>query len=198
MDLILGSASPRRREILGFFSLPFNVAHSPFDESKIVYEGGPEKHIRTLSEGKGSALLTLHPRDAILTADTLVVYNDQIFGQPKTMEKALAMLQTLCGNWHTVMTAVTLTTKDRQQTEMASTRVLLQNLTEKQMHRYIRANNSFDKAGAYAIQDRGSLIVEKIEGCFYNVMGLPIQLVATLLRTIGVDIWDYLDSPISS
>ena len=192
MELILGSQSPRRKEILSFFSLPFIQMHPPFDEDAIPFEGKASAYVSSLSEGKARSLALLYPHHAILTADTIVYKEGKVYGKPKTPEQTALYLKELNGNWHSVFTALTLFIQGQFLTEIEETRVLCRSLTAHQQFQYATALPLEDKAGAYMIQGAGSLLVEKIEGCYYNVMGLPIQSLEKVLKAGGIDLWNYL------
>lgn len=191
--IILGSQSPRRREILSYFSLPFTVAKPDYDEEALPFEGDPVDYGAQLAIGKGAALLPLFPQAAILTADTLVFQEGVLFGKPRDRAEATAFLRQLAGKWHSVYTAVALHHAGTfKQQLVEETRVLFNTLSSEQIDRYLDAIPWHDKAGGYAIQLGGALLVRKIDGCFYNVMGLPINAVASLLATLGINLWHHL------
>ena len=190
--LILGSQSPRRGELLGYFSLPFIQAASAFDEGSIPFEGDPRAYAARLAEKKGEALLPQYPDDLILTADTVVYYQGKLYNKPKDREEAFAFLSELSGQWHHVFTAVCLRQGARTFAGVEETRILFHKLTEHQIHLYHKHCHFLDKAGGYAIQGAGGMIIERIEGAYDNVMGLPLTLTRTLLLKAGIDLWDYL------
>ena len=192
MPLILGSQSPRRKEILGYFKLPFIQVPSSFDEESFPFEGNPEKYVCDLSLKKARVLAPRYPSDIILTADTIVYFKGKIFGKPGNDAEAIQSLSELAGNWHTVYTGVTVVQGAQQASQAEATHVLFNALNENQIRQYITHTEWADKAGGYAIQMAGGLIVRKIEGCYYNVMGLPINTVEALLKTVGIELWDYL------
>ena len=190
--LILGSQSPRRGELLGHFSLPFRQVPSSFDEESIAYEGNPLAYTSTLAEKKGEALLPQFPKDLILTADTVVYYQGKIYNKPRDKEEAFVFLSELSGHWHHVFTAMCLIQGSQKYQGVEETRLLFHKLTEQQIHTYHKHCHFLDKAGGYAIQGVGSLLIERIEGAYDNVMGLPLNLTRTLLLKAGIDLWDYL------
>lgn len=192
MKLILGSQSPRRVEILKFFSLPFEQISSHFDEDAVPYLGDPGAHASLLAVGKAEALAKQHPEAVILTADTVVSLNGKLFGKPENETKAFETLQELAGKWHSVFTAVAVLKEGKLISEVEETKVLMNPLSDEQIRQYLKALHWADKAGGYAIQLAGSLLVRGIQGCYYNVMGLPINTLAKLLKTIGIDLWDHL------
>lgn len=195
ISLILGSQSPRRREILSYFSLPFTVAKPDYDEEALPFEGDPQDYGAQLARGKGEALLPLFPQATILTADTLVFQEGILFGKPRDRAEAALFLKQLAGKWHSVYTAVALYNNGAfKEQQVEETKVLFNTLSSEQIDRYLNAIPWHDKAGGYAIQLGGALLVRKIDGCFYNVMGLPINAVASLLATLDIDLWRYLRS----
>jgi septum formation protein len=192
MRLILGSQSPRRKEILSYFSLPFEQIFPDFHEESIHFNGDPSAYVLEVSRGKAASLSHLHPKSLILTADTTVYRKGKIYGKPESKEQAFEFLKELSGVWHTVFSAVTVRRESEEYSEVEKTDVLFNELSDSQIHRYLEAQHSYDKAGGYAIQKSGGIIVRKIEGCFYNVVGLPINAVHTLFLRFGIDLWDYI------
>ncbi|MCC5832001.1 MAG: septum formation protein Maf [Chlamydiales bacterium] len=192
MRLILGSHSPRRKEILGFFSYPFEQISPPFDEGVVPYEGNPIAYATALSRGKAASLLPSCPDAVILAADTCVHIKGRIMEKPADEVEAFEMLRELNGSWHMVYTAVTAQTGEKERTACAQTRVEFHQLSENKLKLYHKAFNGIDKAGGYGIQQAGSLIVKRMEGCFYNVMGLPLTETSQVLGEMGIDLWRYL------
>jgi septum formation protein len=190
--LILGSQSPRRKEILSYFSLPFEQISSAFDEESIVFQGDPIAYVLELSKGKAHSLLEKIPEGIILTADTVVWQNGNIYNKPKSPEEASEFLREFSGTWHSVFTGITLAFGARELQAYEETKVLFNPLTPNQIDQYIATHHWKDKAGGYAIQQAGGLFVERIEGCYYNVMGFPINSVRKLLAEIGIDLWAFL------
>lgn len=192
MELILASQSPRRREILGYFSLPFKSITSGFDEESIPFTGNPETYVHSLASGKAATLDKEYPHAAILAADTIVYRHGKIYGKPKTKEEAIATLSELAGQWHSVYTGVSLSYKGTVYCKTEETRVLFNTLSLSQIKDYQSKLNLFDKAGSYQLQLSGGLVVNRIEGCYYNVVGLPINTVRSLLQKIGIELWNHL------
>lgn len=190
--LILGSQSPRRREILSYFSLPFEQVSSSYDEESVPFFGNPEAYVSAISKGKASALLPRFPNDIILTADTIVYKNGKVYGKPLSEAEAINSFSELAGAWHTVYTGVTVQRGGESYEQVEATRVLFNALNLEQIRHYISRIEWADKAGGYAIQMAGGLIVNRIEGCYYNVMGLPINTVHALLKRVGIELWDYI------
>ncbi len=192
MRLILGSQSPRRREILSFFSLPFEQVSPSFDEDAIPFDGDPIAYSKHLSEGKALSLKSTFTDAVILTADTVVYKEGTLYGKPSNEAEAFQILSALNGSWHQVFTAVTATRQDKMITAYDETKVLFHSISPEQIHLYYKAFHGFDKAGGYGIQDGGHVIVKRMEGCFYNVMGLPINALQKVLHAVGIDLWNYL------
>lgn len=190
--VILGSQSPRRKDIFDFFSIPHMQATPPFDESSIPFNGNPEEYVCKLSDGKALSLSHSYRKYPIITADTIVCKDNVIYGKPSSLGHAHQMLKELEGSWHRVLTGITLWHKGQLHHLSEESSVLLNPLTEEQITRYHQSIKWSDKAGAYAIQTTGSLLVKRIEGCYYNVMGLPINTLCQLFSIIGIDLWDYL------
>lgn len=191
--IILGSQSPRRKEILSFFTLPFEQASPDYDEDSIPYFSPPDAYACTLSKGKADSLAHRYSHDTvIITADTIVVRDGKIYGKPRDLEEAVKSLSELAGNWHSVFTGITVR-KGRQEFSSAEeTKVLFHPLTPEQIKEYYQKLHCWDKAGGYAIQGSGAIIVKSIEGCYYNVMGLPINTLRDLLAKVGIDLWHHL------
>lgn len=192
MRLILGSQSPRRQEILNYFSLPFEQITSNFDEEAHPFRGDPGEYALELAIEKAKTVYLLHPDSVVLTADTVVALDNQIFGKPKDREEAFRTLSILQGKWHSVFTGVAVACPKGLFKGVEETRVLFNPLTAEMIDKYLEALHWADKAGGYAIQLAGSLTVSRIEGCYYNVLGLPINTTAALLKSAGIDLWEYL------
>ena len=190
--LILGSSSPRRKEILGFFKLPFEQSSPPFDEDAIPFTGDPVAYTRKLSEGKALSLREHFPQEVILTADTVVFKEGKLFCKPKSSDENLAMLREFNGKWQTVFTSVTAACGNKQVTEYAQTHLLFHDIEEEQLMHYYQAFSGQEMAGGYGVQMGGSIIIKRMEGCFYNVMGLPITATRSVLKEMGIDLWRYL------
>ena len=190
--IILGSQSPRRKEILNFFSLPFEQISPDYDESLVPFQGDPQHYVKQLSDGKAQSLIINHPDQIILTADTIVYKDGKVYGKPEDKEQLYLFLRELQGTWHTVFTSLTLCKGSREYQQTEATRVLFNSITESQLHSYSKNLPWQDKAGGYMVQLAGSLIVKKIEGCFYNIMGLPINTLHDLLKKFSIDLWDFL------
>lgn len=190
--LILGTQSPRRLEIFSCFDLPFEQAHSLFDEGSVRFTGDPAGYAAAIAKGKADELYPRFLQRTILTADTVVYCYGKVYGKPQDEKDALRMLAELAGQWHSVFTSVTLRRGHEEFSRTEETRVLMNPLTEQQIQHYCDRMKPYDKAGSYQIQMPGGLIVSQIEGCYYNVVGLPINSVRALFKLIGIELWDHL------
>ncbi len=189
MQIILGSGSARRREILGFFAVPFIQIASSFEETSVIFTGNPVSYVEELSKKKGESLSSFYPDNPILTADTVVFCEGSVYNKPRDQQEAAHFLQNLSGKWHSVFTSLSLFYQERFHTRCEETKILFHDLSLEQIDQYLQHINFSDKAGGYAIQQGGGLIVKKIEGCYYNVMGLPLGGLRELLLQIHIDLW---------
>lgn len=194
MRIILGSQSPRRKEILDFFSIPFVQIPSTFDEDSIAFEGDPVNYALTLAQGKSQELSHRFPRDLILTADTVVFFEGNIYNKPKDEKEAFSMLRSFSGKWQHVYTAVVIQLDGMSHEAVEETKILFNTLTDEQIHLYLSHSRYLDKAGGYAIQQGGSILVSRMDGCYYNVIGLPVNILRKLLNKFDIDLWKYLKS----
>lgn len=177
---------------MGYFSLPFVQISSGFDEESVSFRGDPAGFVIDISRGKADDLLAKYPDSLILTADTTVFCEGKIYGTPKDEAEAFQTLHALQGRWHEVYSGITLCGKGRCDSAFEKTKVLLNTLTQPEIEQYLSHKIWTDKAGGYAIQKSGGLLVNKIDGCFYNVMGFPINAVQKLLLKAGIDLWNYV------
>ena len=186
--IFLASKSPRRQELLTLMGLPFQTLSVDADES-FPEHLSPEEIVRHISRSKAVAAKALvGPDDLVITADTMVFLDDRKLGKPRDEADAFEMLSALSGRAHTVCTGVTLVQGEHILTESEATRVRFAPLTEDTIRAYIQTGEPMDKAGAYGIQGKGSLLIEGIEGDFFNVMGLPVHHLSAMLRTFGVNV----------
>ena len=181
--LYLASSSPRRKELLEKAGFEFTV--EPAKISEAVLRGTPPMQIvEQLSSRKASAVAKLHPTDTILAADTIVVLQGRILGKPKDEEAAAAMLKLLSGNVHQVYTGYTIISGEKLLCGHEVTSVEFYPLSQQEIARYVASGEPLDKAGAYGIQGRGALFVKRVNGDFYNIVGLPIAKISRLLRRL--------------
>ena len=184
--LILASASPRRRELLAGCDLDFVLAEKFECEERYPADLEAEKVAEYLSQLKSNAYPhALDERDILLTADTVVILGDKILGKPHSAEEAHEMIASLSGATHKVITGVTLRTAERTISFSAESLVTFRTLDSEEIDYYVEKYRPMDKAGAYGIQEWiGYIGIEGIEGSFYNVMGLPVQRLYTILKDI--------------
>jgi septum formation protein len=181
-DLVLASASPRRAELLRTAGISFTVRVADVDERRLSGES-PHDYVLRLSQEKAAA--AARPGELVLGADTTVVIGDETAGKPLDQQDAVRMLSALSGTWHEVLTAVSLIHNGRVLSDVAITRVKFAPLSQAEIDWYVATDEPFDKAGAYAIQGLASLFIERIEGSYANVVGLPVQIVYELSRQMG-------------
>ena len=181
--IILASASPRRKELLSRIC-DFEVRPSRCDED--CAERDPDALVRELSLRKARAAeKDADKKDVIVAADTVVYFKDAILGKPRDRAEAYEMLRALSGRAHTVFTGVTVIKDGEAHTFCDRTRVTFYRLSEELIREYVESGEPLDKAGSYGIQGKGCLLVKRIEGDFFNVMGLPVARLYRLLTRIG-------------
>jgi len=190
--LILASQSPRRIQILNMFNLPFEQAEHGFDERTIPWNGDAHEYTQKIAVEKGRNVAQRFPDRIIISADTIVVLNETILTKPKNKDIAFNMMKSLSGKWNSVVTGIAVLQSGLVHSATDKTRVYIQPLTDEQIHTYLLLEEWQDKAGGYAIQGHGSLLVEQIEGCYYNVIGLPVILLSKLLKHVGIDLWHFV------
>jgi len=190
--IILASGSPRRTQLLTQAGIPHEVIVSNADET---VTGSPDAQVKELALRKANATLpfiTDATNAIIIAADTLVCINNEVLGKPQNPSQAFQMLKKLQGNTHRVYTGVALintrTNESKVFADMAE--VTFRHLSDNEIYAYIDTGEPFDKAGAYGIQERGSVLVDRINGDFYTVMGLPISKVCTALEKMSYDYWN--------
>lgn len=186
--LILASASPRRRELLGRFAVPFRVI--PARGAETAPEGlTPGELVRCLAEHKAAEVAEGEgPESVIIAADTVVEIDGEILGKPGTPERAAEMLRRLSGRTHRVWTGVCVRQGERILSAAEETAVRFRELEEEEIRAYVVTGEPMDKAGAYGYQDRACLFVERIEGDYFNVVGLPMDRLGRMLREFGVSL----------
>ncbi|MFY9174327.1 MAG: Maf family protein [Peptococcia bacterium] len=189
MEIILASASPRRAELLQQIGIKYRVEPSCITEGQ-PFSPWPE-WVQRLAQQKALAV-PAEKGDVVLGADTIVVHSGEVLGKPKDKQEAQVMLRKLSGSNHQVMTGVCVAHYQEEtpqvKTAVEITQVTFRHLTEKEIINYVASGESLDKAGAYGIQGLGALLVERIQGCYFNVVGLPLVKIMQLLRSCGVPI----------
>ena len=188
MKLILASGSPRRAELLEKMGLTFQVEPSNTDE---ILEPGltPQQEVVHLSLGKAKAVAANHPEEAVvLSADTVVELDGKILGKPHSKEEAAEMLRALSGRSHRVLTGVTVMGPKGTETHCEETSVVFREMSQAEIDWYVATGEPMDKAGAYGIQGYAAIFIEKLDGDYYNVMGLPVCQVGLMLRRAGIPV----------
>jgi len=186
-DFILASASPRRRELLGQLGLSFIVVPSMLQE---INQSGmkPPVHATYFAEAKAKEVANRYPHKWVLGADTIVVLGQEILGKPADFTEASSMLSRLSGKSHSVITSICLAHASMEllESDWVETKVFMRRLTVKDIEGYIRTGEPIDKAGGYGIQGIGGCLIQRIEGSYSNVVGLPLCETLELLRRHGV------------
>jgi septum formation protein len=179
--LILASASPRRAELLRNAAIPFIIDPAHVPEQPLPGET-PLIYALRLARDKALAVFARHLDDAVLGADTVVVIDEHLLEKPSNTEDAIRMLRLLSGRSHQVITGVCLAMRGFERSEADVTRVTFAQLSDRDIAEYVRSGEPMDKAGAYGIQGLASRWVTRIEGCYFNVVGLPVARVYRMLR----------------
>jgi septum formation protein len=183
--LVLASTSPRRISLLRQLGISFEAV-DPGDAENSV-SNDPITHVKDHALAKAEAVATKYKDKIVIAADTIVVLDGAILEKPRDVEDAKKMLRTLCGRTHTVISAVALIKAGRVDLRTEETRVTMKAFTEEEIEAYVATGEPMDKAGAYAAQGVGAFIIERVDGCFYNVVGLPLSLLYDMLRDAGVE-----------
>jgi len=187
--IILASASPRRKELLDKTGLKFRVVKSHYKEA-INRRLSPRQVAVSLSIGKAKAVAKKYKDAIIIAADTFIVFKGKILGKPKTAAKAKEMLRKMSRKSHSVITGFTIidTQKNKVMSQSAETKVYFKKLKPREIDFYVKSKESLDKAGAYAIQGLGTMLIKKVEGDYFNVVGLPIASLAENLKKFGINV----------
>lgn len=187
MRIILASGSPRRRALLHDLGLTFEVYKPDVDESHSPHES-PDSLCARLSRLKAESGAQKFPDSLVIAADTIVVIDGKILGKPLNREDAVSMLTTLQGREHEVLTGLSVCMNGQALTHVEHTRVKFRPLTDAEIHAYAATGECDDKAGAYAVQGKGSLLIEGLHGDYFNVVGLPVCRLGIMLHEFGVNI----------
>ena len=187
-NIVLASASPRRKQLMRFLGVPFIVKPSPVDEKQLVLSGPPSQQVMDAAQAKAEAVAATERDQWVLAADTVVCIDGKILGKPEDRADARRMLAMLSGIMHVVTTGLCLIRLGLPSPPAVyeETKVWMMPLSEAQILSYIDTGEPMDKAGAYGIQGYGSVWIPRIEGCYFNVMGLPIFRVARLMEEAGI------------
>lgn len=189
MKIILASASPRREELIKTICDKIVICPSNFDESSIQYNGDVVKYIKQLSYEKAKEV-SERKEGIVIGCDTVVFFKDKVLEKPKDRKEARNFLKMLSGNIHYVYSGYTIIDKKNSYNKFnyCKTAVKFYTLSEEEIESYINTDEYIDKAGGYGIQGKGALLVEKIEGDYFNIVGLPISLLYRELKGMGVNL----------
>ena len=188
MQLILASASPRRKELLGLFHIPFSIRVADIDET-MDNTKTPFDEVARVSRLKALAV-ERQKDDVVIAADTIVVCEGRVLGKPHSEAEAVEMLQLLSGRDHQVMTGCTVLKGDRAETFTEVTDLHFRDLSQKEIENYVASGEPMDKAGSYGIQGGAALFCERMVGDYYNVMGLPVCHLSQVLKTVAPELME--------
>jgi septum formation protein len=183
--VILASSSPRRRELLSLIGIPHEVKSADIDERYLTGET-PREHAERLARGKATKIQGAGSDAVIIGSDTIVVVDGDVLGKPRDAADAKRMLRRLAGRTHTVITAVAVAVDGRVESSVEEVEVTFHPVTDAEIDRYIATGEPMDKAGAYGIQGFGATIVARVQGDYFAVMGMPLQLLVRLLGRLGL------------
>lgn len=188
--LILASTSPRRKELLSQLGFDFKAVGSDYEED-MTLDLPPHELAKILSAGKAEAVAADFPDDVVVAADTFIFFNGKPMGKPSGVDDAVQTLKKLSGNVISVITGFTviLNRERKQVSESVETKVFIKELTEDEIAGDIKTEEPLDKAGAFAIQGKGAAIVEKIDGDYFNVVGLPLNRLSEVLKGFGISVF---------
>jgi septum formation protein len=187
--LVLASGSPRRKELLSRLGVHFVVRVAGVDEDFTAVE--PVGVVRELSLRKARAVATLSGESCVLAADTIVVLDGEVLNKPETVAENAEFIRRLSGRWHEVFTGLALLTPAGEHFAFERTGVLFRGLSEEEIQGYAASGEGLDKAGGYGIQERGMALVERLDGDYFNVVGLPITRLVLLAREAGLELLDW-------
>lgn len=194
MNIILASKSPRRREILNTLNVKFNIVTAETDENSDTQN--PEELVKELALKKASAVMEKLIAENKFTDDTVIIGSDtvvskdgKILGKPKDRENAKEMLNMLSGDSHKVISGIAIITSNRKLTAVETTDVYFDKMSEYEIKAYIDSGECDDKAGAYGIQGKASRFIKKIDGCYFNVVGLPVNLLHNMAKELNIDMF---------
>lgn len=188
--IVLASASPRRKKLLSQIGLNFIVESSNIDEQFDKESSDFDSLVKDLAYKKAKNVARNYTDGIIIGADTIVAIEGSILGKPNSEYEAKMMLKKLSGKWHSVFTGVAVIDLDSKVilTDFVESKVKFKKLSRSEIDNYVKTGEPFDKAGAYGIQGKGALLVEKINGCYYNIVGLPVSKLGKMLSKIGVEL----------
>jgi septum formation protein len=188
--IILASSSPRRSALLKQIGLTFSLDPANVDE-RIIPGEGPEVYALRVAQEKANVAARRAANSIVIAADTVVVLGDRILGKPADRQDAIRMLRLLSGKEHKVITGFSIldAATGKSVSKTVITGVWFRHLKEAEIIAYVDSGAPFDKAGAYGIQGKGALLVERIDGCYFNVVGMPLSELGTSLEDFGVFLW---------
>lgn len=188
-QLILASRSPRRRELLGRWKIPFTAVESHYEED-MTLPLPPKRLAKVLSMGKAKSVATKYPNAIVVAADTFIAHRGKLMGKPKSVADAKQMLRQLSGRTHSVITGLAIidTTTGQKVSKAVEAQITFRPITTREINAYVASGEPMDKAAAYAIQGIGSVIIKKIDGDYHGVMGLPLYQLAQELEKFGVKV----------
>lgn len=188
MKIILASASLRRQELLMRIINDFIIYPSSVDETIVKYKGKPSEYVMEIAKLKAmDTAKEFSSEDLIIGCDTVVFLEGEILTKPKDKHDAIRILKKLSGKFHEVYSGISVIKDEEIILDYVMTKVKFKKLSEEEILRYVATGEPMDKAGAYGIQGKGGVFVEKIEGCYYNVVGLPLNKLYNLLGVMGVN-----------
>jgi septum formation protein len=189
-EWILASASPRRKEILRQLGIQFQIDPSKAPEPPPIPHEAPSRYALRVARLKAEEVAQRHPTGLIVAADTIVVLKNAVLGKPVDRNDARRMLQHLSGHWHEVMTGICLRDNHRNRTysTCSRSRVHFRRMSLEEIEWYLNTDEFQDKAGAYGVQGYAALFIDRIEGCFFNIVGFPITTFERLCRKAGIDL----------
>ena len=185
LRVILASQSPRRRDLLSLVGIPHDVQPADIDETYLAGEK-PAPHAERLARGKCAVIAEREPEALVIGSDTIVVVDGDVLGKPADEGDAAHMLRRLSGRSHIVITAVAVAWRGETRSAVEEVNVTFHSLSDDDIAAYIATREPMDKAGAYGIQGFGATIVERVDGDYFAVMGLPLQLLVRVLRELGI------------
>ncbi len=191
-ELILASGSPRRRELLERLGISFRVLAADIDETST--ETNPSQMVQSLALEKAQAVARLEPQAVILAADTTVALEDLILNKPSNQAQNAEFIKKLSGAWHEVYTGIAFVLPDQSLVAVEMTRVKFRSLSNAEILGYAKSGEGLDKAGGYGIQALGMALVERIEGDFFNVVGLPITRMLETAKALGLELLPWVKS----
>ena len=186
-DIVLASASPRRKELLSLITQRFRVEPSRFDESSVPSDLSPVEYVTHSSLMKAREVANRYPDALVIGADTIVVIDNTILGKPRNAADAAKMLRSLSDKTHQVYTGLAVICNGKEINGFECTDVSFRLLNNEIISRYVSTMEPMDKAGAYAIQGKGAVLIKGIRGCYFNVVGLPIYKLSTFLEEFGIE-----------